>query len=175
MSEDTKKCIQCDNTFSADMFSVRVRICDYCREQNRMKREDTKKRWKLNNAEKVRGYSQKYYAEHKQEINEQHKEYRQSEKGHATIKEYRERNKEIMYHCELCDYDIKRYKKSQHEKSKNHLYFLQKSLNNEKLERPDEKEMFDGIEYFCCLKCNKKEINYNWNLHLRDEEHINNT
>ena len=167
MSEDMKKCIQCDNTFSADMFSVRVRICDYCREQNRMKREDTKKRWKLNNAEKVRGYSQKYLEKNKDEINEWKREYRQSEEGQAKIKEYHL----IVYHCELCDYDIKRYKKSQHEKSANHLYFLEQSLENKKLERPDKKEMYYGKEYFCCLKCNKQELNYNWHLHLRNEEH----
>ena len=133
--------------------------CLSCREKRRVKTmSERKKLYWQNNKEMLQEKSKNYYAEHKQEINEQHKEYRQSEKGHATIKEYRERNKEIMYHCELCDYDIKRYKKSQHEKSKNHLYFLQKSLNNEKLERPDKKELFDGIEYFCCLKCKKKEL-----------------
>ena len=60
-----------------------------------------------------------------------------------------------MYHCELCDEDIKKCKKTQHKKSQNHQYFLRRSLNGDKLERPDQREMYDGMEYFCCLKCKR--------------------
>ena len=180
---ETRQCKFCLEEKPATMFGrfyYKMEFKDECADcrkkritETAERKKERRKQWRQDNPEIMKERWQKYFAEHKHEIYERHKEYRQSEEGQAKNKEYRERHKEIMYHCELCDYDIKRYKKSQHEKSKNHLYFLQKSLNNEKLERPDEKEMFDGIEYFCCLKCNKKEINYNWNLHLRDEEHIN--
>ena len=82
------------------------------------------------------------------------KQYRESEKGKATI----QANMQKVYHCELCDYDIKREKKSQHEKSFNHEYFFQKSLNGEKLERPHEKEITNGVQWFRCFKCKKKHI-----------------
>ena len=87
--------------------------------------------------------------------------------------QYSQDYRQHIHHCELCGYDIKKYKKSQHEKTKNHQYFLQKSLNNEELERPDRKTIEDGMEYFYCSKCKKRELNYNWYLHLCSEEHKN--
>ena len=167
MTEDMKMCIQCNYTYPSDMFHVRVHICEGCRGQNKIKRDETKKQWKLNNPDKVKAYQQKHNEMYADEIKERKKKYRQSEEGKAKIREYNQ----LVYHCELCDYDIKKCKKTQHEKSKNHQYFLQKSLNNEKLERPDKKEMYNGIEYFCCLKCKRKEINYEWYKHVSDEEH----
>ena len=79
-----------------------------------MKRDETKKQWKLNNPDKVKGYRQKYVEESMDEIKEKRKQYRQSEEGQAKIREYNQ----IIYHCELCDYDINKYKKPRHEKSK---------------------------------------------------------
>ena len=167
MTADFKKCIQCGDDYPSDMFRVRVHICDGCREQNKMKRDETKKQWKLNNPDKVKGYRQKYVEENMDEIKEKRKQYRQSEEGQAKIREYNQK----IYHCQLRDYDIKKCKKTQHEKSKNHQYFLQKSLDGEKLERPDKREMHYGIEYFCCLKCKRKEIYYDWYRHVSSEEH----
>ena len=130
--------------------------------------EETKK-LRLNNAEKKKAYDQKYREQNADKIRERNKQYRESERGQARLKEYQQ----IVYHCELCDYDVKKYKKSQHEKSKNHQYFLQKSLNNEELERPDRKEMCCGVEYFCCDRCKWQAMNYDWHLHVSSEMHIN--
>ena len=160
MTETIKTCIQCDNTYSSDMFSVRVRICDFCRENNKIKRIERQKQWKLNNPEKLKAYAQTYKNANADSIKEKKNQYSQDYRQHTL-------------HCELCGYDIKKYKKSQHEKTKNHQYFLQKSLNNEELERPDRKTIEDGMEYFYCSKCKKRELNYNWYLHLCSEEHKN--
>ena len=60
MTETIKTCIQCNNTYSSEMFSVRVRICDVCRENNKIKRIERQKQWKLNNPEKLKAYAQTY-------------------------------------------------------------------------------------------------------------------
>ena len=149
-----KTCKQCDNTYSSDLFKNRMKLCKYCREQTKIKNDENKKQWKLNNPEKVKEYRQKYEEENIDEIMERKKKWRESEKGKAKIQDYRQK----VHYCELCDYEVKKEKKSQHEKSLNHQYFLQKSLNGEKLERPDEKELKNGVLWFRCLKCKKKEI-----------------
>ena len=164
-----KTCKQCDNTYSSDLFKNRMKLCNYCREQNKIKNDETKKQWKLNNPERVKGYRKKYEEENVDDIKERKKKWRESEKGRATIQEYRQK----VHYCELCDYEVKKEKKSQHEKSGNHQYFLQKSLNGEKLERPDEKELKNGVLWFRCLKCKKKEIYYAWSDHVSCEGHIN--
>ena len=132
MTEDMKRCIQCNNTYSSDMFHVRVHICDGCREQNKLKRDETKRQWKLNNPEKVKAYQQKHRQEYADEIKERKNKYRQSEEGKAKIKEYQQ----IIYHCDICGYDIKKYKKSQHEKSKNHQELLQRNMTPENITEP---------------------------------------
>ena len=109
MTEDMKRCIRCNNTYSSDMFHVRVRICDGCREKNKIKTDETKKQWTLNNPEKVKAYRQKTEEQYADEIKERKKKYKQSEQD---------------------EHDIKKYKKSQHEKSKNHQERLQRNMTN---------------------------------------------
>ena len=132
MTEDMKRCIQCSNTYPSDMFHVRVRICDTCREQNKIQRDETKKQWKLNNPEKVKAYRQKTQDKYADEIKERKKKYKQSQAGRAKTQEYQK----IIYHCDICGYDIKKYKKSRHEKSKKHLERLQRNMTNENLAEP---------------------------------------
>ena len=57
MTETMTTCIQCDTTYSSEMFSVRVRICDVCRENNKIKRIERQKQWNLNNPEKLKAYT----------------------------------------------------------------------------------------------------------------------
>ena len=117
-----KTCKQCGNTYSYDLFMNRMKLCNYCREQNKIKNHETKTHWKLNNPEKVKEYRQKYEEENIDEIKERKKKWRESEKGKAKIQEYRQK----VHYCELCDYEVKKEKKSQHEKSLNHQYFYRK-------------------------------------------------
>ena len=51
-----KTCKQSGNTYSSDLFKNRMKLCNYCREQNKIKNDETKKQWKLNNPERVKGY-----------------------------------------------------------------------------------------------------------------------
>ena len=60
MIEDLNKCIQCGNAYPSDMFRVKVHVCVGCRDQNKIKTEETKKQWKLNNPDKVKGYRQQF-------------------------------------------------------------------------------------------------------------------
>ena len=117
-----KKCKQCDTTYSSDLFKNMIKLCDYCREQNKINNDETKKQWKLNNPERVKGYRKKYEEENIDEIKERKKKWRESEKGKATI----QANRQKVHYCELCDYEVKKEKKSQHEKSLNHQYFYRK-------------------------------------------------
>ena len=148
---DKKYCSGCQSNRCVDFFTEPYKNCDKCREKGR-------KNWHRQTVEQ-RG-----------EANERKKKWTESEKGKATI----QANRQKVHYCELCDYEVKKEKKSQHEKSLNHQYFLQKSLNGEKLERPDEKELKNGVLWFRCLKCKKKEIYYAWCDHVSSERHINN-
>ena len=164
-----KKCKQCDTTYSSDLFKNMIKLCDYCREQNKIKNDETKRQERINNPEKAREKNRRYRENHPDRIQEKNRKYRESEAGKATI----QANRQTVHYCELCDYEVKKGKKSQHEKSGNHQYFLQKSLNCEKLERPDSKEIVNGVLWFKCLKCKKKEIYYAWCDHVSSEGHIN--
>ena len=117
-----KTCKQCGNTYSSDLFSKKVRMCNYCREQNSIKQAETKKRWRLNNADKVAETQRRYREHNPDQIKEKNRTHRESEAGKATI----QANRQKVYHCELCDCDIEREKKSQHEKSRNHQYVYRK-------------------------------------------------
>ena len=70
------------------MFHVRVRICDTCREQNKIKTDETKKQWKLNNPEKVKAYRQKTEEKYADEIKERKNKYKQSQARRAKTQEY---------------------------------------------------------------------------------------
>ena len=105
MTETMTTCIECDTTYSSEMFSVRVRICDVYRENNKIKRIERQKQWKSNNPEKLKAYAQTYKNANADSIREKKNQYSQDYRQH-------------IHHCELCGYDIKKYKKSQHEKTK---------------------------------------------------------
>ena len=79
------------------MFHVRVRICDTCREQNKIKTDETKKQWKLNNPEKVKAYRQKTEEKYADEIKERKKKYKQSEAGRAKTQEYQKSFTIVIY------------------------------------------------------------------------------
>ena len=83
-----KRCFRCNNTYSSDMFHVRVRICDGCREKNKVKTDENKKQWKFNNPEKVKAYRQKTEEKYADEIKERKKKYKQSQAGRAKTQEY---------------------------------------------------------------------------------------
>ena len=158
MTETMTTCIECDTTYSSEMFSVRVRICDVCRENNKTKRIERQKQWKSNNPEKLKAYAQTYKNANADSI---------KEKRTNTVKT----TDNTFIIANYADMILRSIRNRNTRKTKNHQYFLQKSLNNEELERPDRKKTEDGMEYFYCSKCKKRELNHNWYLHLCSEEH----
>ena len=100
----------------------------------------------------MKGYGQKYEEENADDIKEREKQYRESEKGKATI----QANRPKVYHCE--------------EVSRREIFqpsiFLAENLNGEKLERPD----VLWFRCFKCFKCKKKEIYFAWSDHVSSEK-----
>ena len=96
-------------------FSDNFKSCDDCRKKNR---ERNRKAYQ-ENPEPFRQKEKAYRESHKEEIAKRKKQYNEDnkEKIQAWKKEYMK----LIYKCPVCNYDVKLYKKSQHEKSKTHL------------------------------------------------------
>ena len=79
---------------------------------------------------RCRAKEKRRYDRKRDVILEQKKEYREREKEHISEynKEYFQSAKDIVITCPVCNYDIKKYKKSQHEKSKFHQDNLARQL-----------------------------------------------
>ena len=88
------------------------------------------------------------------------------------VKETRLKSQETVITCPVCNYDIKKYKKSQHEKSLIHKYYSEKKLNNEEPERPDKIHILEGNEHFHCATCNVNVLPCMWVAHLLDTFHV---
>ena len=105
---DTTKqyCSSCQNNRTIDKFTEGFKSCDRCREK------------KLKRYHRLRDHyldlKKEYQQNHKEEIAEKQKAYFQSKKH-------------IVITCPVCNYDIKQYKKSQHEKSMTHQNNLKQS------------------------------------------------
>ena len=85
-----------------------------------------------------------------------------------TVKASRIKYQEEIIRCPVCNYDIKKYKKIQHEKSLIHKYYLE----NKNPELPDKKQMLNGKEYFHCASCNVNILPCMWVAHLLEKEHV---
>ena len=110
---------------------------------------DKWKRYKQNNPDKVAEWRQTYNMKHFQNI------------------------KDEVYTCPICDYEIKKYKKAQHEKGIGHRYLLELKERGEEMEKPDRIIIDeDGKEWHECLTCKTNMPKHNWAAHLIGSYHI---
>ena len=105
-----KFCNSCNKTRQLDYFTDDYEMCNYCR--NRQIRYNNE------NREKVKAREKQYRENHKEQIAERKKQYKQDNKENLEV--YRKGYMKLIYHCPFCNYDVKHYKKSQHEKSVTH-------------------------------------------------------
>ena len=87
---------------------------------------------------------------------------------------YREKIKDIVITCPVCNYDIKKYKKAQHEKSQFHQDNLARQLNPdmEALPEPDKIRVINGKEQYYCYACKCSTICWFWKNHVQQQSHI---
>ena len=130
---DTERCYKCKKEKESD----KHKCCSKCREylkayfyRNRERMNEQRKLNHEKNKEQDRAYWQEYKQNNRDKISERKKHYRESNK--EKLKEARQEYMKKIYHCPLCNYDIKLYKKAQHEKSQTHQNNLkQKSETKE--------------------------------------------
>ena len=119
----------------------------------------------------------RYGQTHKQQIAEQKREYRAQ--NPEKVKEWRQKRfnkiKDEVVTCPVCNYEIKKYKQAQHEKSQTHQYYLQK-LNDPDFEKdvpkPDIIRVVDGKEHYMCNKCNSSMLPCMWARHFNKPPHL---
>ena len=137
-----------------EKFGENYRTCNVCREKGK-----------------------RYGQTHKQQIAEQKREYRAQ--NPEKVKEWQQnrfnRIKDEVVVFPVCNYEIKKYKQAQHEKSQTHQYYLQK-LNNPDFEKdvpkPDKIRVIDGKEHYMCNKCNSGMIACMWARHFNKPLHL---
>lgn len=161
-----KTCSRCKRSKEVQEFQGENRLCDICLEQCKKYREDNdekikqrEKEYRMNNQEQIAQKKREYRHEHRDRIN-------------ARNRENLARIKDDIFTCPVCNYDIKKYKKAQHEKSLAHKYYSEKKLNNEEPEQPDKIQILCGKEHFHCATCNVNTLPCMWVAHLFDKFHI---
>ena len=107
------------------------------------------------------------------------KEYQRCKReGIEKVKELKTKFEMKNHWCEICNYEIRLCKKAQHEKSLYHLDRLNRKEHPEKYEneeKPDDKTMIDGREYFQCYKCKLAILSSNWHKHILTKDHLQKT
>ena len=99
------ECIRCKEVYGQNMFSVRVRICNYCRETARIKISEKKRKRTRQARQTEEGIAK---------ANQSQKKYSESESGQAKTKEYRMK----VYVCEVCECEVRKIHTARHEKIK---------------------------------------------------------
>ena len=73
---------------------------------------------------------------------------------------------ENTYTCPLCKFEIKTKRKSTHEKSVGHQYYLQQHEKNEEPEKPDVITIHNGVKHFMCFGCRISTDESGWGSHM---------
>ena len=125
---------------------------------------------------RCRDKEKRRYDRERERLLEQKKEYREREKEHIREKqiEHFQSVKDIVITCPVCNYDIKKYKKAQHETSQFHQDNLVRQLNPdmEALPEPDEIRVINGKEQYYCYACKCSTICWFWKNHVQQQSHI---
>ena len=86
---------------------------------------------------------------------------------------YFNKMKDEVYTCPICDYEIKKYKKGQHEKGVGHQYLLELKERGEEMQKPDKISIDkDGVEWYECFLCKSAMLKNAWASHLVSSHHI---
>ena len=112
------------------------------------------------------------YAEYKKQFRENCPE-QYKEQCRRQMKAYMEKVTDVMITCPVCNYSIKKYKKSQHEQSKFHQDSLRRQEHLEEYEeenKPDERVVLDDLEYDYCYCCNFHVRPWEWRWHIEEEK-----
>ena len=116
MESQKKYCSTCQTNRPIETFEEGFATCSRCKKK------------KLNRYYRLREHylelKKEYRQNHKEEISEKHKEYFQS-------------IKDVIITCPVCNYEIKKYKKSQHEKSQTHQNNLKRQEHPEEFENEE--------------------------------------
>ena len=174
-----QKCVKCKRVKEPSQFKT----CAVCRERGRQNhmnnRERDNERRKLHheqNKEHDKERRKHYYEEKKDHLNQQRRTDRAEDPDKYKEQQvrYREKIKDIVITCPVCNYDIKKYKKSQHEKSAFHQDNLARQLNPdmEALPEPDEIKVVDGKEQYYCYACKCCMMCWAWKNHVKKQSHI---
>ena len=150
---ERKYCSKCQCNQKLERFEEGYKTCNTCRE-------------------KAKRYQQK----HKEDIRQQKREYRANnpEKVRELGRNHRNKIKDEMITCPVCKYEVKKYKKAQHEKSQTHQYYLRKLEDpdfEKDLSKPDLIKMVDGKEHYYCHACKLGMLACMWRSHCEKPYH----
>ena len=152
--EGRRYCSKCQIMQKIEKFEENYKTCNVCREK-----------------------AKRYGQTHKQQIAEQKREYRAQ--NPEKVKEWRRNHlnkiKDEVVMCPVCNYEIKKYKQAQHQKSQTHQYYLQK-LNYPDFEKdvpkPDKIREINGKEHYCCNTCRSSYLPPMWSRHFNKPPHL---
>lgn len=106
------------------------------------------------------------------EYNREYKK-KNKEKNAEMRKERFQKMKHEVYKCPICDYEIKKYNKGQHERGVGHKHLVELKERGEEPEKP-EKIITDkdGIERLKCGTCKLDLLKSEWASHLIGNFHL---
>ena len=152
--EGRKYCSKCQIMQKLEKFEENYKTCNVCREKGK-----------------------RYGQTHKQQIAEQKRDYRAH--NPEKVKEWRQNHfnkiKDAVVTCPVCNYEIKKYKQAQHEKSQTHLYFMQKLTDpdfEKDVPKPDKIREINGKEHYCCYTCRSSYLPQMWSRHFNKPPHL---
>ena len=93
-------------------FTGTNKSCDICIERAR--------KYKENNAESVKEGHAKYRANNRDMLNQRRRDLRATEEYRTKERERAKELGKVMYTCEVCNCEIKKWQRSRHEKTKKH-------------------------------------------------------
>ena len=127
---EKKRCSGCAKMRLVEMFEEGRKNCVKCAEKRR--------RPKQNNYEYII------------ELERQIKDYQNKGKARESRQRNYQKNKNQTITCPVCHYDIKQYKKAQHESSKGHQFLAEQLANGIQFIEPCKNEMTDNFVHWKC-------------------------
>ena len=102
-------------------------------------------------------YNKQYKLNNLDKVKEQHKAY--------SMKNY---------YCEICEYEVRLCKKTQHEQGDYHKDRIRRKEHPEyeNEEKPDWARLIDGKHFFHCNKCSCSVMTSQWGRHCASLKHI---
>ena len=137
---DTKRCSVCNEEKAISEFRNENKSCNMCRD----KANEQKKKYRINNPEKVA----------------------------LQAKKRLDRVRDEVITCPICQYDVKKYKFKQHENSVGHQYLLDMYEAGEEVDKPDEIETDrQGRVWYKCSACKETMLQCMWGSHIASPNH----